>query len=472
MALIDKRFVHFKTRQAFNTALNANPSEIKEDSIVFIKDEKRIWTHGQFFTPESFSQIKVGTQIVEATDIYAMVEFLAGTGLVVEANANGQITYSHADTSSVANVTAVDGKFISAITFDGFGHVQSVTTADVKQNTYSNIVAGTADAVEGTKVALTNGNVNINIVEKDAISGAEVAASSVKIQGKDNLEVTATAAGVIEVSHNKAAEVSKTKGGEPTTNSVDVLNAAGIDAYGHLVSLGTLPVPTKKYVDDKLQEMGQAVDTALILRGVLGTGEGMVSLPDDARIGDVYKVGTAGTYDGHVCQVGDVLIRVDGAWVVVQANADIATNAILGFVKGGYTTSAADRNYAIQITATGEMFVNIPWEHTNKSTSVVSNAADGQANAAATNGNVRINHLETSKNAAGQETTAVKSSINIKGSDATSVTSDANGVITVESHDTQFGLNVTESAANKVITFTKDGSKIGEFTIDGWAERD
>ena len=251
------------------------------------------------------------------------------------------------------------------------------------------------------------------------------------------------------------------------------MNAAGIDAYGHLVSLGTLPVPTKKYVDDKLAEMGQTVDTALILRGVLGTGEGMVSLPADAEIGDVYKVGTAGTYDGHVCQVGDVLIRIDGSWVVVQANTDIATASILGLVKGGYTTSASDRNYAIQITATGEMFVNIPWEHTNKSTSVVTNAADGKANAAATNGNVRINHLETSKNAEGQETTAVKSSINIKGTDATSVTADANGVITVESHDTQFGLSVTDGAEKKVIKFFKDGVQVGaDFELDVWAERD
>jgi hypothetical protein len=252
------------------------------------------------------------------------------------------------------------------------------------------------------------------------------------------------------------------------------LNAAGTDAYGHLVSLGTLHVPTKKYVDDELAKMGQAVDTALILRGVLGTGDGMVSLPDDAHVGDVYKVGTADTYDGHVCQVGDVLIRVDGAWVVVQANTDIATASVLGLVKGGYNGSESKREFAVQITSTGEMFVEVPFEYTNKSESIVT---DGAAKTAGTgakiaNGDVRINHLETSKDAAGNETTVAKSSINIKGSDATSVTADANGVITVESHDTQFGLSVSESAKSKVITFTKDNAKIGEFTIDAWEERD
>ena len=470
MALIDKRFVHFKTRAKFNEALAAN--EIDSDSVVFIKDEKRVWTHGEFFTPASFSKVidKDGNGF-EANDIYQAISFLAGNGLDVTVSNDGKITYSHSDTSNVASVTAVNGKFINSITFDGFGHVTAIGTAEIEQNTYTGIVAGSADAVEGTKAALANGNVHINITEQEAF-GDETVASSIKIQGKDNLEVTATAAGVIEVSHNKAAEVQKTKGSEPTTNSVDVLSAAGTDAYGHLVSLGTLPVPTKKYVDDKLAEMGQAVDTALILRGVLGTGEGMVSLPADAHIGDVYKVGTAGTYDGHVCQVGDVLIRVEGAWVVVQANTDIATASILGLVKGGYSGSESKREFAVQITATGEMFVEVPFEYTNKSTSVVTNKADGKANAAATNGNVRINHLETSKNAEGQETTAVKSSINIKGSDATSVTADANGVITVESHDTQFGLSVTESAKNKVITFTKDNAKIGEFTIDAWEERD
>jgi hypothetical protein len=210
----------------------------------------------------------------------------------------------------------------------------------------------------------------------------------------------------------------------------------------------------------------------------------MVSMPtSNIHVGDVYKVGTADTYAGQTCQVGDVLICVSaaedgksGEWVVVQANTDIATSNILGLVKGGYTTNEKARNFAVTISGDGTMYVNVPFEYTNKSTSVVTNTAEGddsKVNTAATNGNVRINHLETSKDAQGNETTTVKSSINIKGSDATTVVADANGVITVESHDTQFGLSVTDGAKKKVIKFFKDGAQVGaDFELDAWAERD
>ena len=485
MALIDKRFVHFQTRTAFNTAKDAG--EISNDSIVFIKDEKRIWTHGQFFTPASFSKVidKDGNGF-EANDIYQAISFLAGTGLEVTVSNDGKITYSHSDTSSVANVTAVNGKFINSITFDGFGHVTAIGTADVEQNTYTGIVAGSADAVEGTKVALTNGNVHINITEQEAF-GNETVASSIKIQGKDNVEVTATAAGVIEVGHTapnaQTSTLTAAGGSESTQDSVQVVNSITKDSFGHLTAIGSLPVPTKAYVDKKLQEMGQAVDTALILRGVLGTGTGMVSMPtSNIHVGDVYKVGTASTYAGQTCQVGDVLICVSaaedgksGEWVVVQANTDIATASVLGLVKGGYQTKETERNFAVTIAADGTMYVNVPFEYTNKSESIVTDGADKVAGTGAVinNGDVRINHLETSKNAAGQETTVAKSSINIKGTDATKVTADATGAIIVDSHDTKYSVSVTESAASKVITFVsdKDGTpKTETFTIDTWYE--
>lgn len=44
---IDNRFIFFKTRSAFEEALNAN--SIKYDSIVFIAEDNVIWTHGVMF---------------------------------------------------------------------------------------------------------------------------------------------------------------------------------------------------------------------------------------------------------------------------------------------------------------------------------------------------------------------------------------------------------------------------------------
>lgn len=55
---------------------------------------------------------------------------LTGGGQVGTANQTGasSVTISHADTSSVANQSAATNTFISGITFDTYGHVQTITT--------------------------------------------------------------------------------------------------------------------------------------------------------------------------------------------------------------------------------------------------------------------------------------------------------------------------------------------------------
>lgn len=50
---------------------------------------------------------------------------------------NTSITISHADTSSVANTTNTNGNVVSGITFDTFGHAQSVTSVDLDDRYYT-----------------------------------------------------------------------------------------------------------------------------------------------------------------------------------------------------------------------------------------------------------------------------------------------------------------------------------------------
>lgn len=45
--MINRRFINFKTYDAFRAALEADPSEIDPKSIVFIQDKPCIWTHGK-----------------------------------------------------------------------------------------------------------------------------------------------------------------------------------------------------------------------------------------------------------------------------------------------------------------------------------------------------------------------------------------------------------------------------------------
>lgn len=65
MAVIDKKLIHFTNLTTFEQRLNAG--DIKDTSIVFIQDAKRIWTHGQYYsspyTKEEIDQLFVGSNV-------------------------------------------------------------------------------------------------------------------------------------------------------------------------------------------------------------------------------------------------------------------------------------------------------------------------------------------------------------------------------------------------------------------------
>ncbi len=61
---INKKLIHFQNKTAFTTELNAG--NILDTSIVFIKDTKEIWTHGQLYSC-SLTEEEV-TSIIENSD--------------------------------------------------------------------------------------------------------------------------------------------------------------------------------------------------------------------------------------------------------------------------------------------------------------------------------------------------------------------------------------------------------------------
>lgn len=93
---------------------------------------------------------------------------------------------------------------------------------------------------------------------------------------------------------------------------------------------------------------------AMRFKGVLGTGTGMTtSLPASHEEGDTYKVGTAGTYAGQTCEVGDMVICTKAGtsannsdWTVVQSNID-------GAVTG--PASSVDNQVAVFNGSTGKV---------------------------------------------------------------------------------------------------------------------
>lgn len=114
---------------------------------------------------------------------------------------------------------------------------------------------------------------------------------------------------------------------------------------------GDTSAVSKKYVDDEVASKIAANDS-MRYKGTIGTGGTVTAVPaTDVRVGDTYRVITAGTYAGAKCEIGDMLIALkngatkDADWTVVQSNID---GAVVG------PASATDATVVLFDGATGK----------------------------------------------------------------------------------------------------------------------
>lgn len=150
---------------------------------------------------------------------------------------------------------------------------------------------------------------------------------------------------------------SSTNGKIPTWNGTtgDALN----DGYSVETTLAgsSSAIPradaVKTYVDALL-----SANDAMVYKGTLGTGGTVTALPTTHSAGWAYKVITAGTYAGVVCEVGDLIIAVidragsgnlNSDWTIVQTNTD---GAVIG------PASATDGNFPLFNGTTGKLIKN------------------------------------------------------------------------------------------------------------------
>ena len=69
---INKKLIHFRTKAAFTTELNAG--NIPDTSIVFIKDTKEIWTHGQLYSCSSLTEEEINSIIENSSSISTLTQ--------------------------------------------------------------------------------------------------------------------------------------------------------------------------------------------------------------------------------------------------------------------------------------------------------------------------------------------------------------------------------------------------------------
>ena len=150
---------------------------------------------------------------------------------------------------------------------------------------------------------------------------------SVSFDGSKNVSITTT---VADDSHNH------------TIANIDNLQTA-LNAKAPLASptftgtpkIGSANIATETYVTEAIAEHVAEVAGGLQYKGTVGTGGTVTSLPTSGvKVGDFYKVATAGQYGGHTCEVNDMIlaseVEPDIVWDVLQANIDGAVTGPAG----------------------------------------------------------------------------------------------------------------------------------------------
>lgn len=182
---INKKLIHFRTKAAFTTELDAG--NIPDTSIVFIKDTKEIWTHGQLYScsplPDAADGVTGGIQIgyaasgrnyaLELLNKKAYVNVPWTDQNVYQASPKSDTTIAFPILGSSVKLTAGnEGKAgpsvqLQGLTFAPNGNVLSVGTGEMVAAKFTGALNGNAktatSATSATK-ATQDGSGN-NIVD-------------------------------------------------------------------------------------------------------------------------------------------------------------------------------------------------------------------------------------------------------------------------------------------------------------------
>lgn len=163
--------------------------------------------------------------------------------------------------------------------------------------------------------------------EKDKLAGVDVGATKNVVDS--TISSTSTNAisnkAVYEALLKKASTASPSFTGNPT---------APTPANGD----SSTKIATTAFVNSAVGSAVAGVD-AMRFKGTLGTGGTVTVLPTTYKVGDTYRVITAGTYAGQVCEIGDLVMAIeskdatnnlDTDWTVAQTNINGALTKISG----------------------------------------------------------------------------------------------------------------------------------------------
>ena len=141
-------------------------------------------------------------------------------------------------------------------------------------------------------------------------------------------QITSDATGHVTNATDRTVTIPALPDATDTTKGVVLLSDA---TNGTATAASGVTAATPKAVADALTAAKSYADglvtSAMHFKGTIGTDGTPGTLPTSGnKVGDTYRVVSAGTYAGQVCEVGDLIVCVTGGagtWTVVQNNVDV-----------------------------------------------------------------------------------------------------------------------------------------------------
>lgn len=248
---------------------------------------------------------------------------------------NGNVKVNLTGSDSTTDSVTIKGAGSVSVTTDANG-VITVTGTDTKySHPNSGVTAGTYKSVTVNAQGHVTGGSNPTTLEEygitDAATASELATETERATGVEN-----------NLSSSKANLASPTFTGTPKAPTA----ATGTN---------TTQIATTAFVQTAISN-GIAASDAMIIKGTIGSSGTVTSLPTTYKTGWTYRVVTAGTYAGQVCEIGDLIIALvdrngssnaNSDWCVAQTNIN---GAITGVKSGDAYITVSPSGSTVTIT--------------------------------------------------------------------------------------------------------------------------
>ena len=229
-------------------------------------------------------------------------------------------------TASAAQTTANEAKTESA------SALTKATSAETTANE-AKTAAENAQTAANSAQAAADGKVTkvVGIEDNIILFGAN---GAIKDSGKKISDIEVGGSGEVDTSGLISKVSGAVEGNLPSLATDGSLVDSGYSVKGTLLSEGSAEIPTSNAVALYVTEQLSGISQGIVFRGVINN-QNEVEVP--YNVGDMYYIGTAGTYFGYTCEIGDVLIakvaKTNEAvvettdWSVLESNKDVFKGA-------------------------------------------------------------------------------------------------------------------------------------------------